>query len=1236
MGKRLFDKRNRFGIRKLSVGVCSVVVATCFLGVTTSYAEEQAERSETREERVDTSDVEHQGEEDKTVKEHQEESEHSSPATSEKEIRAVSQGTEAAQPATSLDEEPEIADYGPLPSKAQMQYHREELAAFIHFGMNTYYDREWGDGQEDPYYFYPEHLDTDQWIKTLKDAGFKRTIMVVKHHDGFLLYPSKYTDHTIAKSSWKEGKGDVLAEVSASASKYDMDMGVYLSPWDAHSPLYHVDTEDKYNEYYLNQLKEILEDPKYGNKGKFVEVWMDGARGDGAQKVTYTFDKWFDAIRKAQGDIAIFSAEPTNVRWIGNEKGIAGDPVWQKVNPDKIRNNPSNSYLNHGDPEGKQYSVGEADVSIRSGWFYHDNQEPKSLRELMDIYFKSVGRGTPLLLNIPPNQDGKFADADVARLKEFRQTLDQLYSVNYAAGALVEADSTRRNAHYSASHLTDGDEKTSWAPADDAKTGSFVLDLGKEQHFDVVELKETIEKGQRISGFTIDVAVNGQWVPFGAGSTVGYRRLIKGQPVDSRYIRVSITDAQATPILNGVSVYKTPASIEETDGYPLGLAYHSDRTADRANSQWNEEGEGVRGTSMWTKEKGASVTYQFEGTKAYVVATVDPGHGEMDVYVDGQKLATVNTQSPSRKRSQKVYETPDLAAGSHTLTLVNSKGDAIATEGIYALNNQEKGLFEFAQPTLSVKKGDPAQVVVKRKGGSKGSASLKLITEPGTGVHGKVYKDTNVTLEFADGETEKTVQVPTLDFAGKATDVYDFKVKLLHPDQGSLVGFIPELTVQVMNEDLLPENRKEVDDQDPKLHYSQGWHHEADNQNFSNGTESWSSFNQVTDEEGKKHIDVTITFKGTGVEVRGVVDPSHGLYSVTLDGKEIAFEEGRGHDYEIEGDHYFSGYGDQRKLDQSLVNLQGLAKGYHQLRLHLDPALNDPQSSRAIQVDRFVLSGKDSQLLSQEELQQIIKEGVEKIKATSLDRLKAALKPTIQHQLTELTQLLNQEQPDLVAAANQVEALETTLEDARNYEPLTQTRPDEGVRDLILEKPELLIEAEEIPFESQTRENKDLAKGESRILQAGKVGRRLKLIEVRQEEGKEIRTEVDAFVEVEAQDQITEVGTGVVEEHPVTPDLPTPITPVTPSKDLQVHAHHSTVDDKKEKETPVLLKETTPEVTSVLTAEHPVVEEVESPSLQPEGKLPQTGSEKASFLAWMGLFGLGFLGGRVKFARRKS
>ena len=235
-----------------------------------------------------------------------------------------------------------------------------------------------------------------------------------------------------------------------------------------------------------------------------------------------------------------------------------------------------------------------------------------------------------------------------------------------------------------------------------------------------------------------------------------------------------------------------------------------------------------------------------------------------------------------------------------------------------------------------------------------------------------------------------------------------------------------------------------------------------------------------------------------------------------------------------------------------------------------------------------------------------------------------------------MTQLLDQERPDLVAAANQVEALETILEDARNYVTLTQTRPDQGVQDLILEKPELIIEAEEIPFESQTRENKELAKGESRILQAGKVDRRLKLIEVRQEGGKEIRTEVDAFVEVEAQDQLTEIGTKEAEENSLKPEIPTPITPVTSSKVQPEVVTLSQVDDKKEKETPVLLQASTPQATPNLTADHPVEEKVENPSLQPEGKLPQTGTKEGGLFAWFGFLGLGFLGGGAKFARRKE
>ena len=448
------------------------------------------------------------------------------------------------------------------------------------------------------------------------------------------------------------------------------------------------------------------------------------------------------------------------------------------------------------------YSVGEADVSIRSGWFYHDNQQPKSIKDLMDIYFKSVGRGTPLLLNIPPNKEGKFADADVARLKEFRATLDQMYATDFAKGATVTASSTRKNHLYQASHLTDGKDDTSWALANDAKTGEFTVDLGQKRRFDVVELKEDIAKGQRISGFKVEVELNGRWVPYGEGATVGYRRLIQGQPVEAQKIRVTITGAQATPILTNFSVYKTPSSIEKTDGYPLGLDYHSNTTADKENTTWYDESEGVRGTSMWTNQKDASVTYRFTGTKAYVVSTVDPNHGEMSVYVDGQKVADVQTKNAARKRSQMVYETDDLASGEHTIKLVNKTGEPIATEGIYTLNNAGKGMFEMKETTYEVQKGQPVTVTIKRVGGSKGVATVHVVTEPGTGVHGKVYKDTTADLTFQDGETEKTITIPTIDFTEQADSIFDFKVKMTSVSDNALLGFASEATIRVMKAEL--------------------------------------------------------------------------------------------------------------------------------------------------------------------------------------------------------------------------------------------------------------------------------------------------------------------------------------------------------------------------------------------------------------------------------------------------
>ena len=453
-----------------------------------------------------------------------------------------------------------IDDVVPLPSKAQLKYHRDELAAFIHFGINTFYEQEWGNGQEDPRLFNPSKLDTDQWIRVLKETGFKRVIVVVKHHDGFVLYPSRYTDYTVAASPWRDGKGDLLAEISCSATKYDMDLGIYLSPWDAHSPLYHIDTQETYNDYYQKQLEEILSNPLYGNKGKFVEVWMDGARGEGAQKVTYNFEKWFEIIRHYQKEALIFSTQATELRWIGNESGRASDPLWQKIRPEKLSEQTPLDYLLHGDPKGTYYSLGEADVSLRSGWFYHENQTPKSLADLLDIYLHSVGRGTPLLLNVPPTKEGLLSEMDCQRLREFYQVLSELYKRDLALGAKVTS-SSEQSGHLSG-NLTDGRNETFWAPDSEEDTYVFEIDLGRSCSFDLVEIREPIAKGQRIAGFVLEVEEDTGWTVFARGQTIGYKRLLLGEVVEARHLRLILTDFQASPLLSKFAVYRTPAIME--------------------------------------------------------------------------------------------------------------------------------------------------------------------------------------------------------------------------------------------------------------------------------------------------------------------------------------------------------------------------------------------------------------------------------------------------------------------------------------------------------------------------------------------------------------------------------------------------------------------------------------------------------------------------------------------------
>lgn len=555
-----------------------------------------------------------------------------------------------------------IKPHGPLPSQAQLAYLGDELAAFIHFGPNTFYDQEWGSGQEDPKRFNPTKLDAREWVRVLKETGFKKLILVVKHHDGFVLYPTAHTDYSVKASPWRKGAGDLLLEVSQAATEFDMDMGVYLSPWDAHSPLYHVDREADYNAYYLAQLKEILSNPDYGNAGKFAEVWMDGARGEGAQQVNYEFETWFETIRDLQGDCLIFSTEGTSIRWIGNERGYAGDPLWQKVKPDQLGTEAELDYLQHGDSSGTLFSIGEADVSLRSGWFYHEDQDPKSLEELVEIYFHSVGRGTPLLLNITPNQDGLFDEKDIQRLYEFAAYRDELYKEDLALGAKVYGPALLPD--YACHHLTDGLETSSWA-SDAELPIQLELDLGALKTFDVIELREDLKLGQRIAAFHVQVELGGVWQEFGSGYTVGYKRLLRGSVVEAQKIRVTITEAQALPLLTKISLYKTP-------------------------------------------------------------------------------------------------------------TL--SRKEAIQQ-------------IEFSEKSLAVIKGENVHFTVKRRE-SNSPLEAKISIQPGTGVHGVVYRDEIQVLAFQVGETEKKLTLPTLYFAGDKT--LDFYLNLTVGGQ-----LVDQLQVQV-------------------------------------------------------------------------------------------------------------------------------------------------------------------------------------------------------------------------------------------------------------------------------------------------------------------------------------------------------------------------------------------------------------------------------------------------------
>jgi alpha-L-fucosidase len=434
----------------------------------------------------------------------------------------------------------------PVPNQLQLGWQDFELTMFIHFTVNTFTDKEWGEGTEDPKLFNPARLDARQWVRAAKDAGFKLIIITAKHHDGFCLWPTQYTEHCVRNSAWRDGKGDVIREISDACREQGMLFGFYLSPWDRHEPTYGTDA---YNVHFCDQLRELL-----SNYGPIAEVWFDGACGEGpnGKKQVYDWPAYYKVIRELQPNAIIWSQDG-DARWIGNEDGTAGDPCWAMMGADGGMN-----ALQTGDENGTVWRPGECDVSIRPGWFWHENQDKKlkSVDKLTDIYFQSVGRNCNLLLNVPPNQDGLFADGDVKRLAEFKSCLDDTFRTDIASGKAATASSVRGNdAAFAAARAIDGDPKTYWATDDGVTAGYIEIDFGSPSKISIASIQEYIPLGQRVKKFHMDVKNGNDWKTIASGTTIGHKRLIKFTPTTTDRVRLYIDNAKACPTISNFSLY---------------------------------------------------------------------------------------------------------------------------------------------------------------------------------------------------------------------------------------------------------------------------------------------------------------------------------------------------------------------------------------------------------------------------------------------------------------------------------------------------------------------------------------------------------------------------------------------------------------------------------------------------------------------------------------------------------
>ena len=435
------------------------------------------------------------------------------------------------------------------PTPQQLAWQESELSMFLHFGMNTFTDREWGTGAEDPSQFNPAKLDARQWARVAREAGFRYVILTAKHHDGFCLWPSRYTAHSVRNSPWADGNGDVIREFVEACSEFGLKAGLYVSPWDRHEPSY--GDSDAYNRFFVNQLTELLT-----NYGEIAEVWFDGACGEGpnGRRQSYDWQAFYEAVRALQPEALIAICGP-DIRWVGNEDGYAAETEWSVRTPD-----PSI----HGSGTDTVWWPAECDVSIRPGWFWHaaEDDKVKSLPQLVDIYLRSVGRNSVLLLNVPPNRDGLLPDPDVRRLRELRGYLDRAFARNLAEQA--ETTPSWGHAGDPTSALTGSDPQGWRAPTDSAEPVHIEFSFPSMVEFNTVVLRETIALGQFVERYHVEIQTAGGWREFSTGTTIGQKKIDTRARVACEKLRVVIEEARGPVRIQSVGIYDIPDLSDES------------------------------------------------------------------------------------------------------------------------------------------------------------------------------------------------------------------------------------------------------------------------------------------------------------------------------------------------------------------------------------------------------------------------------------------------------------------------------------------------------------------------------------------------------------------------------------------------------------------------------------------------------------------------------------------------